>query len=573
MSIFDEIKGFMFVYNYELPVEYSGIAKTCSLINPEGEIRCWFIDNRLHRFSKDEVLVNNGDQIAFLDGFIENKSEITAKSSYRKWDEMVFDILRTGTYDSFRGGFCGFYCDANNCTLFVDHVGNRSLYYYSDGNSFVISTRLYYISDFLKKAGVDRRVDEQAIKYLVTLGFMPDNSTICKDIKRVLPGETVSINGDGRVNAGFYFRPNNTNIINNMTFSDAIEGLDHYFRQAIKREFEKDKEYDFRHLVDLSGGLDSRMVSWVAHDMGYTDQINTTYCRKNYLDFYIAQQIACDLRHKFIFMPLDDFKWIEDVEINTMMLNATVPYAGATGAHHFLELIKECDCGIEHTGMVGDAIIGTFFKDEYTNYSKASGKENAYSSFLPYVVPKEIVDKFENKEVFSIFTRGLLGAQSSYMMRQNYYETGSTFLDCDFLEFILSVPFKYRVNHRLYFEWIKEKYPRASEYGWEKWHGAKPRENNRRFIKKIYQLKYSANSMASSILNRRIPIGMTPLDYWFKRYPDTAERLNAYFRECCEMIKSSIAPELLSDLIRMYDNGSYGEKEQVITACASIKIL
>ena len=50
----------------------------------------------------------------------------------------------------------------------------------------------------------------------------------------------------------------------------------------------------------LSGGLDSRMTVWVAHDLGYTHQLNMTFCQSNYLDFKIAQQIATDLRHDFM---------------------------------------------------------------------------------------------------------------------------------------------------------------------------------------------------------------------------------------------------------------------------------
>ena len=569
MRIFEELRGIAFAIGVEIPTDAIDLATSVS-VSDSSDNMMWYIDTRLHKFQNDEVMNVQDNNLFFLDGYIENKDEICNKHNTNSWNQAFSCEIDGGGPNMLRGGFCGFVYNGEKYRLFVDQVGNRPLYYYAKGNVFILSTRLFFITEILKASNIKCSIDEQAVKYLLSLGFMPDDTTICEDIKRVCPGTYVDLFMDGRREEKQYYILNNTCIETNMTFGDAIDGLDFYFREAIRREFEKDKEYGYRYLVDLSGGLDSRMTSWVAHDMGYEDQINIAYCQKEYLDFDIAQRIACDLRHKFIYMPLDDFKWFEDIEINTRMLNCAVPYVGATGAHHILDIIKGSNCGIEHTGMVGDSIIGTFYNKREYNYSKPVGNENAFSTFLKYDVPKEILDKYENREQFSIYTRGLLGAQSSYMLRQNYFETASAFLDADFLSFILSVPFKYRVGHKLYLAWLDAKYPDSTRYGWEKWHGVRPTEKAKRIEKKYYQMKYVFNKTISKALYGSVRAGMTPIDYWYEEYEDTRLIVEKYFNDSVDVIKTYLSKELLSDMKKMFWEGNVGEKEQVVTTCAAI---
>ena len=81
--------------------------------------------------------------------------------------------------------------------------------------------------------------------------------------------------------------------------------MDILFRAAIKKAFERDASKKKTSLVSLSGGLDSRMTSWVANEMGYTNQLNLCFAQQNSLDHTIAQKIGRDLEHKWHFMPLD----------------------------------------------------------------------------------------------------------------------------------------------------------------------------------------------------------------------------------------------------------------------------
>ncbi|PEN17505.1 asparagine synthase, partial [Bacillus wiedmannii] len=95
----------------------------------------------------------------------------------------------------------------------------------------------------------------------------------------------------GIVEVHRYFNLNNTPR-EDKSEEAIIEEMDSLFREAIRLQFEKDREYGYKHIASLSGGLDSRMVNFVAHDLGYKDILNYTFSQSNYLDEKIAKDIA-----------------------------------------------------------------------------------------------------------------------------------------------------------------------------------------------------------------------------------------------------------------------------------------
>ena len=145
-----------------------------------------------------------------------------------------------------------------------------------------ISSNYNYMLEVLKYNNISISVNMTAVKYMLTYGYMLENVTFCQEIHRLLPGTKLSVTKDTTSYeiVRYYQIDNERNI--NMTEDEAIECIDRSFRKAIEREFEKDIEYGYKHLVDLSGGLDSRMVSWVGDDMGYVEQLNVSYCKEGY---------------------------------------------------------------------------------------------------------------------------------------------------------------------------------------------------------------------------------------------------------------------------------------------------
>lgn len=524
------------------------------------------VDRCLHKFPEDEAAIDVDGRIYWLDGFIVNKSELVKENAASNWQEAFMEeTRRTDFPNRLRGGFSGFIYDKNEFFLFNDHVGNHAVYYYCHNGVLICSTRVYYILELLKYNKIEMRYNVQAAHYMLEHAYMLDDSTFITEVKRLLPGQTIRILKDGSKEITQYYRLDNSHVRKDMTEDEAVELIDRYFRQAVKREFDKDKEYGYEHLVDLSGGLDSRMVCWVAHDIGYTDQVNMTHCKDGYLDFEIAQKIAIALRHDFSYMPENDFKWYRDAEELTRKNNGASLYMGITkGKRHFQILDKE-RFAINHTGMVGDVIVGSFFEEAAEGYEMPTGRERTYSTKLHYDIDEEILHKYANKELYLLNVRGLLCAQTSYFTIQTYFETSSPFLDVDFLEAVLSVPLSMRCKHYIYFKWIEKKYPEAAAFGWESWKGLTPKVRNMYKANFWIEFRRKVNRFKMKVFKSE-PQHANPTDYWYERDVDTRRWAEEYFNERIGLLKGY--PDLMKDVNFLFKEGRSREKTQALTVLA-----
>lgn len=537
-----------------------------------GEIEdlggCMQYNHLLDKFPKDRVCLSDEEQICFMDGYVYNKSGFMGQSD--DWQQSFAGSLRSDAeahLRKLRGAFCGYTCDVkkNRTLIYTDQVSNKALYYYVSGDSWIVSNCVDYIVRVLRANHIAYHFDQTAAKYMLSYGYMLDGSTYVKEIRRLLPG-CFAVLKDGRAEIGRYYFIRNEEV--QMSEKDAVEKIDAAFREAVRREFDKDREYGYQHLVDLSGGLDSRMVSWVAHDMGYTDQMNIAYSRSGYLDDKISRKIACDLGHEYLFKPLDDIRWMYDIDKIVVQNNGAALYSGITGGARLLGTLNKDRFGIEHTGMIGDAILSTFYHDRTFNYGKPQMGLHRYSERLPYVFDEEVMREYPCQEMFAIYTRGILGAQTSYMIRQHYVETASPFMDVDFLDTVFSVPFEYRNRHHLYLMWIKEKYPGAADYGWEKWGGVKPLASHI-FLRKVKTTKRLLQQTMCRMLKVQNKDSMNPLDAWYCGDIELQHYYESYY-------ENHIDHECLSDMIEsdicvMFRQGNVAEKSMALTVLAAVE--
>lgn len=556
--MFDADKGWIAFWGekLELPENLSG-----ELMRFDNGIT--ILDNCLHKFPQDEILAEHNKKIYWMDGFILNKNELMADKGMSNWRKVFIEETEKEDFPNrLRGGFSGFISEEDSILLYNDHVGNHAVYYYHQNGMMICSTRVYYILELLKYNRLEPHFNVRAAQYMLEQGYMIDESTFICEIKRVLPGQKIKVFRNGREELVQYYRLDNRHVKHDMTEEEAVELIDKYFRQAVKREFDKDKEYGYEYLVDLSGGLDSRMVCWVAHDMGYTEQLNVTHCKNGYLDFQIAQKIAIALKHSFSYMPLDDFQWFCEIDEMSRKNNGASLYMGITGGNRHFKILDKERFAINHTGMVGDAIVGSFFHNPTEGYDRPDGTGQNYSDKVHYDIEEKILDKYANQELYLLYVRGLLCAQTSYFTIQTYYETSSPFLDIDFLEAVLSVPPGLRCRHHIYLKWLEWKYPEAAEFGWEKWKGLKPKSQN---VKRVKYWKWycrKVNQMKMRITKCE-PEHIHPTDYWYENNAAIQERVEKYFYDRITLLEKY--PDLSQDAQMIFSKGKTNEKAQAIT--------
>lgn len=541
-----------------------------SLVRDAGRVEimgdCLLYSNMDNKFYNDTIKTQTG---FFLEGYILNKRELVEEAGADNW-ECAYEklIIKNCIPLELRGSFSGFCLneDGSKC-FFVDHLGSKVLYYYGNEDKFIVSTRLEWITKVLLDNHLEYHYDEQAARYMLTYGFMLDDSTFISEVKRILPGNKIIYDKNKFVVEEYYTF--SIKQATDMSENEAIQMIDATFRKAIKREFEKDKEYGYKHLVDLSGGLDSRMVTWVAHDLGYVKQTNFSYCKFGYLDFKISSNIAKDLKHEYYFKALDDFQWIYSIEDILRLNNGAALYSGITGGKDFLSNFDSKQFGIEHTGMIGDVIISCFAKDEVSAYEKPRFGTNQHSNLLNYEFSDEILDKYENQEIFDIYTRGFLGAMSTYAIRQNYFEVASPFLDVDFMETCFSIPIKYRAKHNIYLKWINRYYKDAANYGWEKWAGVKPKKELVLVRDGVFALR-KFKRIFRKLAGYEICDNMNPIDYWYANDKQAQVFFEQYYHD--NINTKCFSDELRNDITKLFKEGTASEKTQVLTVLGMAKL-
>ena len=443
------------------------------------------------KFEQDKIFEEDDDFIVVLDGVILNKINLDKRHD---WYQTIISLyIEKGDtfFNDFRGSFSGILHDKKKrrTIIFSDHIGTKFLYYsLLDNGTIICSSMIRYVYDYFKMNHITYSLSIESAYLLLTYGYMLGNRTLCNKIFKITPGCYLVIE-NGKIEEKRYCLLSNEPDYS-LSERDAIDLYDSEFRRAVKLQFEKDREYNYRHLVALSGGLDSRMTTWVAHELGYTEQLNYTFSQSDYWDEIVPKQIARDIKHEWIFKALDNGLWLYDIDEITNLTGGNVLYYGLAHNNSLLKNLDISRYGIIHSGQLGDVVMGTFYDAPNPNLKFSIG-DGAYSKKYVNKTNNVILEEYDNQEISKFYHRGFSGTNNGQLVDMLYSETYSPFMDWDLMNNILTVPVKYRFNHQLYKKWILSKYPKAAKYVWEK-------------------MQASVKMPIFAIFNKEIPIQQIP---------------------------------------------------------------
>lgn len=497
-----------------------------------GPLRAWF--RRDGRFVNDQLFAADSRGMALCDGVVLNLAEL--KEEYGVEDFM--GVLRQSWeetkgvfFKKFAGPFCGAVYDRERdvLTTYANQTGDSFVFYYNAASCYMVSNDLNMIEEVMRKNGLPRSLDEEAARYLLSFAYMVDERTLFREIKRVLPGEMVRFSPEKGCERSYYHRFDFTP--RPVSFEEAVELVDRGFRKAVRRCFEKDREYGVtEHLADLSGGLDSRMTAWVAHDMGYGPFVFMNYCQSGSKELVCASGAASVLGGQFLHKQLDDASFLYEADRLVDMNYGLSLFCAITGGEQLLRTLNFQRFGLEHTGQIGDAVIGSLCKN--VAVLPDGQHQLKYSRLIPSEAPAEILSEHHSFEDFALYTRAFLGALSSHLIRRTYSYAVSPFMDPDFLALCMSIPLEYRQGHRLYWAWLDAKYPEAivlpttrSRAGQGDWTRAQIRNMKRKGAMALWKMGLRKQRPKPD------PGHMNPIDEWYQTKPDLRAFLSNYERE------------------------------------------
>lgn len=571
--------------------------KRSKLVINKTESSTYHVERRvINKFMNDRLFVDNSDYLVVVEGVVLNNHELIKNYKASTWYDAVvamYESLGDEFFKDFRGSFSGIFYDKklDKWLIYTNHIGDKQVFMYRlEDNNYLFASEIGFIVDTCKLNNKLLSIDKEGIYATLTFGFCIEDLTLIKEIRKLTAGHYFILK-DGVLKDKRYHRFSNKP--RQMTQQEAIDGIDKYFRQAIKRAFEKDKEYGYKHFACLSGGLDSRMTVMVAHEMGYTDQLNITYSQSGYLDFSIAQQIATDLHHDWLFKPLDGGDCIKDIDEITSITYGSANFFGLAHGMSLERLINYDNYGIIHTGQLGDVIIGTYLKKmEYGQKPKLT--DGAYSQELSERLENfNLKYDYEDAELFMMYNRGFCGISQGLLTFQENSESYSPFTDVDFFEFCYSIPLNLRFNHKIYFDWILTKYPKAAEYIWENTKKRISRIENKKPRKMIilgkevphFTDKDFSRWLKGSILRRlglrkkgqkakTLEIAssnhMNPVDFWYQTNPFIKEFMHNYWDNNKHYIKDT---QLIEDMNHLFNDCVLLDKLQALSVLSTMKLI
>lgn len=154
--------------------------------------------NTINKFLNDKLFEEDEEIAVITEGVIYNSRILIEKHSasnlFQAVKKMAMDNKET-FFAEFRGSFSGavLYKEEKKWVVFTNHIGDKPLFYYKEGNEFIISSEIIYILDNLKKRKKFLTLNEEAVMDMLTFGFMEREITYAKEIRRLLPGHYIRI--------------------------------------------------------------------------------------------------------------------------------------------------------------------------------------------------------------------------------------------------------------------------------------------------------------------------------------------------------------------------------------------
>lgn len=422
-----------------------------------GATRCGdyeYIAKFDNRFPDDKICYKSDDYVLLLDGLVLNRSQILKGRNKTNWAECVLDLyLEKGEkfFMNLEGSYVGALYDVkkDKWVVFKDHLGSFPVFYANTGQLFV-STDIACLYRMMKQSGITLNLDPIGIKMLFFCDLSIDGYTICQEVKWLHPG-CYLVYENGQI-AEKQFYEITRNEIHLSSEDEYLDMIDESFCDAIKKQFSKDSEYGYKTITLLSGGIDSRIMVWISHQMGWNKQLNVTFANSGSYDETIARQIAMDLGHEWLFKPLEDANFMYLVDDCSMITGGNMVFSRMAHMRSMTSLInyEGANFGVMHSGTKGEFLKG----DEAAGGH--NGSSNYYMDFLKKNHVKPSIE-YDDPEVFTIYSRELF---NKWGIDQ------SPFMELGFFETTMRIPNQLRLTEYIYKQWICKRHPDANKYAW-----------------------------------------------------------------------------------------------------------
>ena len=397
-----------------------------------------------------------------------------------------------------------------------DLLSKRSIYYRIDQNGVSFAGSFFDLVDLLSITNYIPKINVSAVQSMSAQGYLTGNTTYLEDVFYLNAFESIVID----------LKTNTTEIIKHKLKSaqitedvDAlIDQFDSLFTNAVKLQFDKNKDYGYQQVSTLSGGMDSRACLLKGIDVGYkNDIICFNYAQSGSLDFQISQQIAIDYHLNYIFYPMDSALFVPTYK-NSIARNECQQRAiGSTAAVTLADLLNTTNFGIIHTGLLGGELMG-----DLITFAGAEVK-NKLKKVINILFAKKINSNALCSNFNSLLDQ-LRACQNFAYMFLERCEVFSPFLDEDVFEFLSQLEPKHLYQRKFYLKWTQKYIP--NHYILTHL-GCRADASPLKIVatKTYYTLQKKLTGKSTKEMN--------PFDFWFHNNPEYKQIFTKDFDKLC----------------------------------------
>ena len=508
--------------------------KENNCLKKEIRYKEWKISiNTLDKYMDDKIFDENEERIIVLDGVITNKKDLLLEFEENSWFDLINKLICSSDkwFERLRGVFAGAVYDKKKSkwTVFTDQCGAHLVLKYIKDGQVAFGTQLNYFIDWMKLNDIEKKLDRVWLNDFLYFGYMVDKHSVIENVMRLYPGTYLEY-VDNIEKIDIYYRLEKKNI-KDLTEKEAIELLDSTFSKAIKRIIDKDREYGYQTIVDISGGLDSRMNLCTALKFS-KDLLTITYAETGSDDYKVSQKIRVKAGVENIFYSLDSGRCLKDIDELTFMNQGMNYYYGITGGKRVLQLIDSQEVGIEIWGLLGDISEGAMIQDGEEKEIWDYPRFRTISKY-PYVDAPDR-EKFVDRETQWFYVRGMLAGMNTGFIRQNFVEPITPYGDVEFMNLCFSLPYAMRTKRHIYRRWMIEKYPEFANIELS----ATGFPLTKTEIGDYFSIPRRAYRKIFKIFNRHKPEwSMNPLYYWYDNNQIIKDYINKYFKDNIHILK------------------------------------
>ena len=476
----------------------------------------------------DDFITDNDDYCLGLSGIILNQ--------YNK-EDILKALVSGNSQKRFKGSYVMWLYDKRSGMLYVsnDLLSKQYVYYYEDNGLILINTSFFSLCSDLRDNGRTPHINYNAVRSFLDERIFEDNITYEENTFFLTAYSYLVVDCNKKALEVRSVRIPSIMDTKGLSEQEIIKEMDMRFSEACKLQWKKNEQSGKSQVITISGGMDSRAVvlRMIRQNTGIKPR-TFTYAQSRSRDAKISRKTTKRLGLENTFIPLDkcEFVYLKDEIIDAN--EGQMYYLGSTGAILMAKLLKDDrNVGIVHTGFGGGEILGDICIDG--GDSEICKGQNE----IPINQKRNLGD-----------IRRCLNFQKT---TSHYFFAMSPFLDEDFFEYVMCIPFEMRKGRKIYIDWYKQCMNSAFP----------SRQNYSRIAKAIERRRL----LLLDKLGIRNRGDMNPIQYWYEAVPHVREFLEQSWQHDIEQLKDE--KDLVHMLNQSFDSGVV-QKFSVLTVSGAV---